>query len=130
MAETQSTNLKLDLVDGDSLFDTDKVKSNFEKIDEAVGSLTDKMGHTQSVTFPFTPDHNGTLCITLLQKGTSPVTRGIIIKEDGNDMMNVVHYFSGEWGGHTFSFPLIKGKTYAISGDATYIMDERTRFIY
>lgn len=42
MAETQSTNLKLDLVDGDSLFDTEKVKSNFEKIDNAVGSLTEK----------------------------------------------------------------------------------------
>lgn len=42
MAETQSTNLKLDLVDGDSLFDTNKVKSNFEKIDTAVGSLTEK----------------------------------------------------------------------------------------
>ena len=42
MAETQSTNLKLDLVDGDSLFDTGKVKSNFEKIDAAVGSLTEK----------------------------------------------------------------------------------------
>lgn len=41
MAETQSTNLKLDLVDGDSLFDTGKVKSNFEKIDTAVGSLTE-----------------------------------------------------------------------------------------
>lgn len=43
MAETQSTNLKLDLVDGDSLFDTEKVKSNFEKIDTAVGSLTENM---------------------------------------------------------------------------------------
>lgn len=43
MAETQSTNLKLDLVDGDSLFDTGKVKSNFEKIDTAVGSLTENM---------------------------------------------------------------------------------------
>lgn len=42
MAETQSTNLKLDLVDGDTLFDAGKVKSNFEKIDTAVGSLTEK----------------------------------------------------------------------------------------
>ena len=47
MAETQSTNLKLDLVDGDSLFDTGKVKSNFEKIDAAVGSLTEKTTITQ-----------------------------------------------------------------------------------
>ena len=31
MAETQTKNLQLDLVDGDSPFDTDKVKSNFEK---------------------------------------------------------------------------------------------------
>ena len=43
MAETQSTNLKLDLVDGDSLFDTGKVKSNFEKIDSAVGTLTENL---------------------------------------------------------------------------------------
>ncbi|MCI7343261.1 MAG: hypothetical protein MSH33_04880 [Fusobacterium necrophorum] len=48
MAETQSTNLKLDLVDGDSLFDTGKVKSNFEKIDTAVGSLTEKKMYTIS----------------------------------------------------------------------------------
>ena len=49
MAETQSTNLKLDLVDGDSLFDTGKVKSNFEKIDTAVGSLTEN-NETRDVT--------------------------------------------------------------------------------
>ena len=43
MAETQSTNLQLDLVDGDSPFDTDKVKSNFEKIDNAVGELSENL---------------------------------------------------------------------------------------
>ena len=51
MAETQSTNLKLDLVDGDSLFDAGKVKSNFEKIDTAVGSLTENKankGHSHA----------------------------------------------------------------------------------
>lgn len=51
MAETQSTNLKLDLVDGDSLFDTGKVKSNFEKIDTAVGSLTEKMKDTKDISY-------------------------------------------------------------------------------
>lgn len=45
MAETQSTNLQLDLVDGDSPFDTDKVKSNFEKIDNAVGELSEKFSN-------------------------------------------------------------------------------------
>lgn len=51
MAETQSTNLKLDLVDGDSLFDTGKVKSNFEKIDTAVGSLTENMKYTKDISY-------------------------------------------------------------------------------
>ena len=51
MAETQSKNLKLDLVDGDSLFDTEKVKSNFEKIDTAVGSLTEKMKYIKDVNY-------------------------------------------------------------------------------
>lgn len=36
MAETQTTNLQLELTDGDSKFDTDKVKRNFEKIDTAI----------------------------------------------------------------------------------------------
>lgn len=43
MAETQTKNLQLDLVDGDSPFDTDKVKSNFEKLDTAYGGLNEKM---------------------------------------------------------------------------------------
>lgn len=33
---TQSTNLKLDLLSATDLFDTDKIKSNFEKIDNTV----------------------------------------------------------------------------------------------
>ncbi len=33
---TQSTNLKLDLLSATDLFDTDKIKSNFEKIDSNV----------------------------------------------------------------------------------------------
>ena len=36
MAETQTENLQLELTDGDSNFDTDKVKRNFEKIDTAI----------------------------------------------------------------------------------------------
>ena len=36
MAETQTANLQLELTDGDSKFDTDKVKRNFEKIDTAI----------------------------------------------------------------------------------------------
>ena len=59
MAETQSTNLKLDLVDGDSLFDTDKVKSNFEKIDTAVGSLTDKKMDNNYTEISITTDTAG-----------------------------------------------------------------------
>lgn len=43
MAETQTKNLQLDLVDGDSPFDTDKVKSNFEKLDTAYGGLNEKI---------------------------------------------------------------------------------------
>ena len=62
MAETQSTNLKLDLVDGDSLFDTGKVKSNFEKIDTAVGSLTENMDHGKIVV------RNGVAKITFNHK--------------------------------------------------------------
>lgn len=36
MAETQTENLQLELTDGYSKFDTDKVKRNFEKIDTAI----------------------------------------------------------------------------------------------
>lgn len=43
MAETQTKNLQLDLVDGDSPFDTDKVKSNFEKLDTAYGGLNENV---------------------------------------------------------------------------------------
>lgn len=43
MAETQTKNLQLDLVDGDSPFDTDKVKSNFEKLDTAYGGLNENL---------------------------------------------------------------------------------------
>ena len=59
MAETQSTNLKLDLVDGDSLFDTGKVKSNFEKIDTAVGSLTENSAKLHITQISKTTDNYG-----------------------------------------------------------------------
>lgn len=44
MAETQTENLQLELTDGDSNFDTDKVKRNFEKIDTAIAEQNKNFG--------------------------------------------------------------------------------------
>ena len=55
MAETQTTNLQLELTDGDSKFDTDKVKRNFEKIDTAIAEQNKNFGN---LTFAQDADGN------------------------------------------------------------------------
>ena len=56
MAETQTKNLQLDLVDGDTPFDTDKVKSNFEKLDTAYGGLNENLTEYVSMKYVSTGD--------------------------------------------------------------------------
>lgn len=102
----------------------------FDKLYGDIISLNGNMGHTQSVTFPFIPEHNGILHITLLQQSTKPKNISLVIYEDGSSLINIEHYFAGEWGGQTFCFPLIKGKTYTVGTDTDSIMYERTRFVY
>ena len=46
MALTQTENLQLELTDGPTEFDTNKVKGNFEKMDAAYGELNEKMQPT------------------------------------------------------------------------------------
>lgn len=60
MAETQTENLQLELTDGDSNFDTDKVKRNFEKIDTAIAEqnknfaeLAENRGHVYGEKFTY-----------------------------------------------------------------------------
>ena len=55
MAETQTENLQLELTDGDSNFDTDKVKRNFEKIDTAIAEQNKNFGN---LTFAQDADGN------------------------------------------------------------------------
>ena len=71
MAETQTKNLQLDLVDGDSPFDTDKVKSNFEKLDTAYGGLNENM----------VPNYNN---MSTLYQSNSDITKQVTtINKDG-----------------------------------------------
>lgn len=81
-------------------------------------------------TFPFKPTVNGTLIISIGQASVKPVSRSIIIMEDGKPFYYINKYFSTSWGADTVTVPLIKGKTYTVIDDEDVIMHEATKFIY
>ncbi len=84
----------------------------------------------QPITFPFKPTVNGTLIISIGQASESPISRSIIIMEDGKPFYYVNKYFNSSWGANSVSVPLIKGKTYTVIDDEDVIMYEFTKFIY
>ena len=82
------------------------------------------------VTFPFKPTVNGTLIITIIQKSSDPIVRGVIILEDGEPYYHINNYFAGSWGACSTSLPLLKGKTYTVADSEDVILYEKTKFIY
>lgn len=84
--------------------------------------------------FPFTPTHSGiaTLLIVRGDGATGWVERAVEITVDGSSYQALRAVFYGPFAGNTFSFPVIVGKTYAITTGAEYVayVDLRTSLTY
>ncbi len=87
-------------------------------------------GKEQSVTFPFTPNKNGTLVFSILQDSSTPISKNVNLLENGEPYYYINEYFNGTWGAYTTSIPLRKGKTYDVGGDVQSIYYEKIKFIY
>lgn len=91
------------------------------------------LAHKESLTFPFTPTHNGIATILAVRGdgSTGFVQRVIGITEDGSSYQMISAVFAGAWQGASFSFPVRAGHTYAISEGSGYVSsDSRTFFTW
>lgn len=91
--------------------------------------------HREQMTFPFTPQHNGIATMLILRgdNGTAWTYRAVDVTEDGTIMYNFHIAFNTPFAGHTVSFPVIAGKTYALAGThASNVYQEgiRTNYVY
>lgn len=84
--------------------------------------------------FPFTPTHSGIVTILIVRGdgNTGWVDRSVGITVDGTSYQALRGVFYSPWDGATFSFPVIAGKTYAITEGAEYVtyVDLRTSLTY
>lgn len=100
MAETQTKNLQLELTDGDSNFDTDKVKRNFEKIDTAIAEQNKNFGN---LTFAQDADGNWGYKVG----GADPV---IPFKQKQSIEVRTNYYSPQGSGGYHLSYKIPNGK--------------------
>lgn len=84
--------------------------------------------------FPFTPTHSGIATILVVRGdgATGWAERPVEITVDGASYQALRAVFYTPFAGATFSFPVIKGKTYAITTGAEYVayVDLRTSLTY